>query len=108
MQVPDALSQKPRTEEDILDLLRTKEGDAEPSMEIKIPTKEGTFQKVLFTLHSKTRARVKGLKFPEITEIPKVFDYKGDPDYGQIFITLQECPQKLETSMSRNASGMEI
>ena len=100
MQVPDALSRKPRTEEDILDLLRTKEGDAEPSMEIKVPTKEGKYQRVLFTLHSKVRARTRGLPFPEVSEIPEVFEYKKDPDYGQIYKILKKDPKKLEPSMT--------
>jgi hypothetical protein len=84
MQVPDALSRKPRTEEDILDLLRTKEGDAEPTMEIKVPIEGGKHQRVLFKLHSKRQATIRGLKFPEVTELPQVFDYEGDPDYGEI------------------------
>jgi hypothetical protein len=73
LQVPDPSSWKPETEEDILDLLWTKKGVAEPSMEIQIPTKEGQFQRELFTFHSKIRAKAKGLQFPEITEIPSVF-----------------------------------
>ncbi len=90
MQVPDAISWKLRAEEDIPDLLQTKEGDTEPSMAIWIPTKEGKFQKVMFTLHSKSQAKTKGLKFPEVIEIPPVFEYQGDPDYGQFFKTLKE------------------
>ena len=100
MQVPDALSRKPKTEEDILDLLRTREGDAEPSMEIKVPTNEGKYQRVLFALHSKTRARAKGLPFPEVSEIPQTFEYKKDPDYGQIYKILKKEPKKLEPSMT--------
>ena len=100
MQVPDALSRKPRTEEDILDLLRTKEGDAEPSMEIKVPTGEGKFQRVLFALHSKVRAQARGIKFPTVTEIPRVFEYKNDPDYGAIYKTLNSEPQKMNPSLT--------
>ncbi len=69
-------------------------------MEIKIPTKEGKYQRVLFTLHSKSRARTKGLKFPEAMEIPLVFEYDENPDCGQIYQTLKESPQKLDPSMS--------
>ena len=100
MQVPDALSRKPRTEEDILDLLRTKEGDAEPTMEIKVPIEGGKHQRVLFKLHSKSQATIRGLKFPEVTEIPQVFDYEGDPDYGEIYKTLKDDSSKLDPSMS--------
>jgi hypothetical protein len=63
---------EPKTEDDILDLLLTKEGDAEPSIEIQIPMKKGKFQRV-FTLHSKIRAKTKRLKFPKKAEIPPVF-----------------------------------
>jgi hypothetical protein len=66
MPVSDALSLNPPIEEDILDLLPPKKGDAEPSMEFQIPTKthHGKYQQVLFTLHFKVRAKTKGIKFP--------------------------------------------
>ncbi len=96
MPVSDALSLNPPIEEDILDLLPPKKGDAEPSMEFQIPTKthHGKYQQVLFTLHFKVRAKTKGIKFPQITEMPSVFEYKWDPNCGQISEILEECPQK--------------
>ncbi len=69
-------------------------------METQVPTKEGNFQKVFFPLYLKTLAKIKGLRFPKIMEIPAVFGSQEEPDYGQIFETLKECPQKLEPAMS--------
>ncbi len=80
-------------------------------MEIKIPSK-GKYQQILFKLHSKVRAKTRELKFPEITEIPSVFESdKEDPDYGQIFETfqrksLQAVPLHVPLCMLRWKPGM--
>ncbi len=53
MQVPDTLSQMPRTTQDIQELLLIHDDDeGEPLMEAKIPTKTGWYKQVLFALYS--------------------------------------------------------
>ncbi len=54
--VPDALSRKPRTTQDIQELLCIHhDEEGEPLMEVKIPTKAGWHcdKRVLFALYSK-------------------------------------------------------
>ena len=98
MTVPDSLSRKPKTETDIETLLRIqKRPDDDPIMTIKVQTKSGKTERVLMTFQSKRQARVqtRAAKPPGSTtatvdpdEIPEIFDYTDDPDYGEIFQTL--------------------
>ena len=94
MTVPDALSRKPKTESDIETLLRIqKRPDDEPFMEINVQTSSGRIEKVLMTFRSEPKIRVwthkRAVPSDKATiaseEIPEVFDYAGDPDYGEIF-----------------------
>lgn len=86
MQVPDALSRKPHTESEIQDLLRMdKDKENDSDFKIKITTKSGKQKHVYFTLHSKRHSRARGTVQPHELEIPKVFDYENDPDYGEIY-----------------------
>eukprot|EP00960_Hanusia_phi_P013747 403541-Hanusia_phi.AAC.1 len=100
MVVPDALSRKPKTELDIEHLLRMQGRDEdEPFMKIKVKTKDGKTQRVLMSLRSEEQIRVSastsvasnaatdGSADPP-NEIPRVFDYSDDDDYGEIFNTL--------------------
>jgi len=82
MTVPDSLSRRPKTTDDINELLRvhgTEEDDA--IFKIKIQTSTGKSQKILLKMTK---------KYPEIVTIPSVLDYSGDPDYGEIYENLQK------------------
>eukprot|EP00961_Rhodomonas_salina_P237134 3205176-Rhodomonas_salina.1 len=69
-------------------------------MQIKVKTKQGVTQCVLMTLRSKEQIRVStstsGAQSNAATdgsadppnEIPRVFDYTNNADYGEIFNTL--------------------
>eukprot|EP00961_Rhodomonas_salina_P285058 3852153-Rhodomonas_salina.2 len=97
MAVPDALSRKPHTEEDISNLLRTtKDDEGEPTLTINVQTRDGKTRKVLFQLQTKTRAANKKIT-PAITELPEVFDYDQDVDYGQLFKDLSQPPDSTKT-----------
>eukprot|EP00961_Rhodomonas_salina_P037487 503739-Rhodomonas_salina.1 len=86
MAVPDSLSRKPHTETDIQNLLRTTKNDeGEPTLEIEVQTGDGKTKKVLFQLKVQSRATTKKKVVPQPTEIPQIFEYQGDPDYGKIF-----------------------
>jgi hypothetical protein len=62
MQVPDALSRKPRTTQDIQELLSIhNDEEGEPLMEVKIPAKTGLYRHILFALYSKSRLNRRGL-----------------------------------------------
>eukprot|EP00961_Rhodomonas_salina_P167725 2260809-Rhodomonas_salina.1 len=68
-------------------------------MKIKVKTKDGKTQRILMSLMSKEQIRVSastsvasdtamdGSADPP-NEIPRVFDYLDDDDYGEIFNTL--------------------
>ncbi len=81
MVVPDSLSRRPHTTADIAELLRVKESyDDRATFEVPLPDKDGKPQKVLLRLFAK--------KTPAVREIPSVFDYEDDPDYGKIYRSL--------------------
>ncbi len=74
MQVPDGLSRKPHPEGE-QPSLKVKDLEQENThMVIRVTTKDGTRHKILLTLNTK--------KTGHEEEIPKVFDYMSDPDYG--------------------------
>jgi hypothetical protein len=101
MQVPDALSRKPRTTQDIQELLRIHDDEeGEPLMEVKIPTKTGRYRRILFALYSKARAQQKGVKHPDAEEIPSVFEYEKDPDYGPVYQKLTDPQSTPDPSLS--------
>eukprot|EP00961_Rhodomonas_salina_P090950 1223993-Rhodomonas_salina.2 len=101
MVVPDALSRKPRTENDIQELLRVqKNEDKDGGLEIKIQLKNGKSKRVLFALHSKRRSRAQGTKILQEDTIPEIFDYSDDPDYGEIFKTLKDDEDTSQPSLS--------
>ena len=78
MQVPDGLSSKPHLDWE-QPSLRVKDLEQENTHEvIRVTTKNR--HKVLLTLNSK--------KTGHEEEIPKVFDYTSDPDYGELYQTL--------------------
>ncbi len=99
-QVPDALSRKPRTTKDIQELLCIHNEDDEPIMQVKVPTKKGQYKLVLFALYSKSRAQQKGVKYPEVEEIPAIFNYTQDPDYGKVYQNLTNPPPTPDPSLS--------
>ncbi len=83
MQVPDRLSRKPHPEGQ-QPSLKVKDLEQENThMVIRVTTKDGTKHKVL--LHLKTQKREAHQE-----EIPKVFDNMSDPDYGELFHTLDQ------------------
>ncbi len=81
MVVPDSLSRRPRAIEDIKDLLRLTDDEEDDAVfKITVQTASGKPQKVIFT-------RKKQVDTP--TELPVVFDYTQDSDYGGIYETLK-------------------
>ncbi len=80
MQVPDGLNRKPHPEGE-QPSLKVKDLEQENThMVIRVTTKDGTWHKVLLTLNSK--------KTGHEEEIPQVFDYTSDQDYGELYQTL--------------------
>ncbi len=62
---------------------------------IQVTTKDGTKHTVLLNLNTKKREAHE-------EEIPKVFDYMSDPDYGELFQTLdRQGDKQLKPSESR-------
>ncbi len=98
MQVPDGLSRKPDPEGK-QPSLRVKDLEQENThMVVQVTTKDGTKHRVLLNLNTKKEAHEK--------EIPKVFDYKSDPDYGELFQSLDQLGDKqLKPSESRYDGG---
>lgn len=83
MVVPDSLSRRPNTTEDITELLREEEEDA--VFQIPVRNAEGQVQKVLL--------QKKGRSPPmPMTQIPPTLEYEGDPDYGDIYQKLSQDP----------------
>lgn len=82
MVVPDSLSRR-KTTQDLRDLLRVKdpEGD-DPTFMIKLPPEEGE------TKERKVLLALKPVQKDPI-QIPVVFDYEGDADYGEIYASLK-------------------
>jgi hypothetical protein len=90
MQVPDGLSRKPHLEGE-QPSLRVKDLEQENThMVIWVITKNGIKHKVLLNL------KTKGKEAHEV-EIPKVFDYTSDQDYGELFQTLDQLGQATQT-----------
>ncbi len=95
MQVPDGLSRKPHQEGE-QPSLRVKDLEQENThMVIRVTTKNRIKHKVLLNLKTKGKeAHEEG--------IPKVFDYKSDPEYGELFQTLDQLlDRQLKPSESR-------
>eukprot|EP00961_Rhodomonas_salina_P178422 2406677-Rhodomonas_salina.1 len=67
---------------------KDKENDS--TFEIKITTKNEKQKHVLFTLHSKRHSSAQGTKQLDESVIPAIFDYKDDPDYGQVYKDLTD------------------
>jgi hypothetical protein len=65
MQVPEALRRKPRTEEDVFDLLRTKEGMQSHQWKYKSPQKRVNFKKGCLHFIQTLWLRLK--EFPEVS-----------------------------------------
>ena len=94
MQVPDGLSRKPHPEGE-QPSLKVKDLEQENThMVIRVTTKDGAKHKVLLNLKTQKKAHQE--------EIPKVFDYTSDPDYGELYQTLDQLGNgQLKPSESR-------
>ena len=95
MKVPDALSRKPHTKEELQDLLRVC-SEEETKFGIAIPLNDGV-TKVFLNLE---QVRQEGRTFLK-------FDYRRDRDFGEIYQTLKNNPEAVLTRPSLQLYGID-
>ena len=98
MQVPDALSRKPHTQDDLKDLLRICDADNKNDVEIRIPTSKG-ITTVCLTLKSQMNKKVQQ-KDLDLSS----WEYKDDKDFGEIFKVLTEISTKPSKNIDKPPS----